>query len=80
MQTASALASTNTQLWYFVSLQHARQREFLVRERTAKDGYYALSIRYHYRYILSNTIGGITILQLTCDRHHVLYMVRFRII
>ena len=29
-------------------MEHGRQREFLVRERTARDGYYALSIRYHY--------------------------------
>ena len=33
----------------FASLQNGRQREFLIRERTARRGYYALSIRYHYR-------------------------------
>ena len=30
-------------------LQHGRQREFLVRERVGKDGYFAISIRHHYR-------------------------------
>ena len=36
---------------FLPSVQHGRQREFLVREWTAKDGYYTLSIRYHYRYV-----------------------------
>lgn len=29
--------------------QKGRQREFLIRERKTKKGYYALSIRHHYR-------------------------------
>ena len=45
-ETSSALLLMELPLSF---VQYGRQREFLVRERTAKDGFYALSIRYHYR-------------------------------
>ena len=35
---------------YYLPMQYGRQREFLVRERVGKDGYFAISIRHHYRY------------------------------
>lgn len=35
----------------FYVTQHGRQREFLIRERTSKDGFYALSVRYHYKLV-----------------------------
>ena len=37
-------------------MQYGRQREFLVRERTAKDGFYALSICYHYRLVEDHSV------------------------
>ena len=32
-------------------VQYGRQRDFLVRERVGKDGFFAISIRHHYRYM-----------------------------
>ena len=49
-----ALVSQNSHhIMLSLSSQHGRQREFLVRERATKDGFYALSIRYHYRSVLN---------------------------